>query len=99
MPSGRQRAPFQPALVIAPRREKGRAEEQRRETLHYFKPFFSSLLPSLLQFSGIILWLWSLELGVMWVKALSASTQRSKQSLIVGTQRKKKPLLLFMARL
>lgn len=36
----------------------------------------------------------------MWVKALSASTRRSKQSLIVGTRWKKKETrLLFMAQL
>lgn len=33
------------SLSHCPRREKGRAEEQRRETLHYFRPFFSSLFP------------------------------------------------------
>lgn len=39
------------SLSHRPRREKGRAEEQRKETLHYFKSFFSPLvsahLPSL----------------------------------------------------
>lgn len=70
-----------------PRREKGRSIGDTPLS----SPLFSSLYPALPllplpRSSGIILWLWSVELGVMWVKALSASTQRSKQSLIVGTR-------------
>lgn len=44
IPSVQQRAPSQRALVIPPGGEKDRAEEPRRETLHCFVPFFSSIL-------------------------------------------------------
>lgn len=71
------------SLSHRPRGEKGKA--QRDSSLLFSSPL-AAHLPSLpRQSSGIILWLWSVELGVMWVKALSASTRRSKQSLIVGT--------------
>lgn len=100
MPSVRQCAPFQPALVIAPGGKRG--EQKDRGGRHSTISGLSSLLlslptspPSSSLSSGIILWLWSVELGVMWAKALSASTQRGKQSLIVGTHRKKKPATVY----
>lgn len=70
MPSVQQRAPSQQALVIAPGGEKGRAEEQRRETLHCFGSFFSSILFSL---PTILLLL--LLFPVLWYNTLAVVTK------------------------